>query len=183
MLNFPQLEPDFACKSLVRRGVTALIADGCAGEPRDDARSHNFQAAPHGAGHRGRDRRIRRARDRPQRSFFGETAEGWGMNFAAQSTKSCCFSTVPLLLDWLQDIVHRRYDRISRILKRGVYVVELKCSLTRTPLIRSDMEARNPSRIWHIASFRCDAEFDRYRGIADMAGPTTGSTRQRMTQR
>jgi hypothetical protein len=35
MLNFPQLEPDSACMSLVRRGVTALIADGC-GERRDN---------------------------------------------------------------------------------------------------------------------------------------------------
>jgi len=49
-----------------------------------------------------------------------ETAEGWGMNFAARLAKSCCFSSVLLLLDWLQDMVHRRYDRISRILKRGV---------------------------------------------------------------
>ena len=40
MLNFPQLEPDSACMSLVRRGVTALITDGCARKPRDDARSH-----------------------------------------------------------------------------------------------------------------------------------------------
>jgi len=135
----------------------------------------------HGAGHRGRDRRIRRARDRPQRPFFGETAEGWGMNFAAQSTKSCCFSTVPLLLDWLQDIVHRRYDRISRILKRGVDVVEVFPHSHAADSQRYGSE--KSFRRWHIASFRCDAEFDRYRGIADMAGPTTGSTRQRMTQR
>ena len=27
---------------------------------------------------------------------------------------------------------------------------------------------------WHIASFRCAAEFGRYRGIADMAGITAG---------
>jgi hypothetical protein len=27
MLNFPQLEPDSACMSLVRRGVTALITE------------------------------------------------------------------------------------------------------------------------------------------------------------
>jgi hypothetical protein len=37
-------------------------------------------------------------------------------------------------------------------------------------------------RIWHIASFRCAAEFGRYRGgIADMAGLAAGSTRSRMT--
>jgi len=34
---------------------------------------------------------------------------------------------------------------------------------------------------WHIASFRGGAEFGRYRGIADMAGPVTGATRSRMT--
>ena len=72
--------------SLVRRGVTALITDGCARKPRDDARSHQgARQHHHGAGHRERDRRIRRARDRPQRSFLGETAEGWGMNFAAHN--------------------------------------------------------------------------------------------------
>ena len=32
-------------------------------------------------------------------------------------------------------------------------------------------------------SFRCGAEFDRYRGIADMAGLAAGSTRSRMTHR
>jgi len=36
---------------------------------------------------------------------------------------------------------------------------------------------------WHIASFRGGAEFGRYRGIADMAGPVTGATRSRMTGR
>src|SRR6202166_5118134 len=35
---------------------------------------------------------------------------------------------------------------------------------------------------WHIASFRCAAEFGRYRGIGDMAGLVAGSTRSRMTQ-
>jgi len=34
---------------------------------------------------------------------------------------------------------------------------------------------------WHIASFRCVAEFDRYRGIADMAGLEAGSTRSQKT--
>ena len=100
------------------------------------------------------------------------------MNFAAQSTKSCCFSTVPLLLDWLQDIVHRRYDRISRILKRGVYVVELKCSLTRTPLIRSDMEARNPSGVGtsrHFAAMRNSIAIGASRTWPDLLPARPGS--------
>ena len=37
-------------------------------------------------------------------------------------------------------------------------------------------------RSWHIASFRCAAEFGRYRGIADMAGVATGSSPSRMTR-
>jgi len=36
-------------------------------------------------------------------------------------------------------------------------------------------------RFWHIASFRRDAEFGRYRGIADMAGLAGGPTPARMT--
>src|ERR1700752_3457865 len=36
--------------------------------------------------------------------------------------------------------------------------------LPRSGLERSDFVH------WHIASFRCAAEFDRYRGLADMAG-------------
>ena len=125
----------------------------------------------HGAGHRERDRRIRRTRDRPQGLFFRETAEGWEMNFAAQPVKSCCSSTVLLLLDWLQDIVHRRYDRISRILKLGVDVVEVFPHSHAADSQRYGSE--KSFRRWHIASVRYDAEFDRYRGIADMAGPAT----------
>jgi hypothetical protein len=34
---------------------------------------------------------------------------------------------------------------------------------------------------WHIAPFRCAAEFDRYRGIADMAGPAGDPIPSRMT--
>jgi hypothetical protein len=30
------------------------------------------------------------------------------------------------------------------------------------------MKARGLFRHWHIASYRCDAEFGRYRGIADI---------------
>jgi hypothetical protein len=74
---------------------------------------------------------------------------------------------------WLQDIVYQRCDRISRILKHRFYVVEALPA--RTPLVRGDMEARNPSGA-HIASVRYDAEFDRYRGIAELAGPATGLT-------
>jgi predicted nuclease with RNAse H fold len=91
------------------------------------------------------------------------------MNFAAQPAKSCCFSTVLLLLDWLQDIVHRRYDRISRILKRGVDVVEVFPQSQAADSQRYGSE--KSLRRWHIASVRYDAEFDRCRGIADMAGP------------
>jgi hypothetical protein len=36
--------------------------------------------------------------------------------------------------------------------------------------------------LWPVASFRQDAEFGRYRGIADMARLAVGSTRSRMTQ-
>jgi hypothetical protein len=35
---------------------------------------------------------------------------------------------------------------------------------------------------WPIATFRFATEFDRYRGIADMAGLGAGSSRSRMTQ-
>ena len=41
---------------------------------------------------------------------------------------------------------------------------------------------RTEACLWHIGSFRCVAEFDRYRGIADMAGLAGGPTRSRMTQ-
>jgi hypothetical protein len=34
---------------------------------------------------------------------------------------------------------------------------------------------------WPIATFRFATEFDRYRGIADMAGLGAGSSRSRMT--
>ncbi|MGB5184629.1 MAG: hypothetical protein WBO12_20900, partial [Xanthobacteraceae bacterium] len=43
------------------------------------------------------------------------------------------------------------------------------------------VEANAHFRFWPIASFRQDAEFDRYRGIADMARLAVGSTRSRMT--
>jgi len=36
--------------------------------------------------------------------------------------------------------------------------------------------AAGPCSTWRIATFRCDAEFDRYRNIANMAGLTAGST-------
>jgi hypothetical protein len=36
-------------------------------------------------------------------------------------------------------------------------------------------------RFWPIATFRFATEFDRYRGIADMAGLGAGSSRSRMT--
>jgi hypothetical protein len=32
---------------------------------------------------------------------------------------------------------------------------------------------RGDFRLWHIASFRCVAEFGRYRGIADSGKPST----------
>ena len=44
------------------------------------------------------------------------------------------------------------------------------------------VEANAHFRFWPIASFRQDAEFGRYRGIADMARLAVGSTRSRMTQ-
>ena len=44
------------------------------------------------------------------------------------------------------------------------------------------IEQSGDFRSWHIASFRCAAEFGRYRGIADMAGLAAGLTRPRMTQ-
>ncbi len=129
----------------------------------------------HGAGYRERDRRIRQARDRPQGIFFRETAEGRETNFTAQPAKSWCLSTVLLLLDWLQDIVHRRYGPISRILKRRVYAVEV---FPRSHAADSQRYGSEKSfRRWLIASVQYDAEFDRYRGIADIAGPAAGSTR------
>jgi len=36
--------------------------------------------------------------------------------------------------------------------------------------------------MWPIASFRGDTKVDRYRGMADLAGLATGSTRSRMTR-
>jgi hypothetical protein len=36
--------------------------------------------------------------------------------------------------------------------------------------------------MWHIASFRCDAQFSRYRGIADIARIGVRATRSLMTQ-
>jgi hypothetical protein len=49
---------------------------------------------------------------------------------------------------------------------------------SRPLLPRSGLERSDFVR-WHIASFRCDAEFGRYRGKADMAGLAAGSTRSR----
>jgi hypothetical protein len=71
-------------------------------------------------------------------------------------------------------MVHRRYGRISRILKRDVYVVEVFPHSHAADSQRYGSE--KSFRRWHIASVRYDAEFDRYRDIADMAGPATGST-------
>src|SRR6201993_4417774 len=47
--------------------------------------------------------------------------------------------------------------------------------LPRSGLSRSDFVR------WPIATFRFATEFDRYRGIADMAGLGAGSSRSRMT--
>src|ERR1700757_4343361 len=49
--------------------------------------------------------------------------------------------------------------------------------LPRSGLSRSDFVR------WPIATFRFATEFDRYRGIADMAGLGAGSSRSRMTHR
>jgi hypothetical protein len=43
-----------------------------------------------------RDRRIRRAQDRPPRSFLGETSRGLGDELRCAQSTSCCFSTVLL---------------------------------------------------------------------------------------
>src|SRR6266851_2333754 len=51
-----------------------------------------------------------------------------------------------------------------------------RCPLDRMPasrllLPRSGLE-RSDFVLWHITSFRCAAEFDRYRGIADSGEPS-----------
>jgi hypothetical protein len=51
---------------------------------------------------------------------------------------------------------------------------------SRRLLPRSGLE-RSDFVLWPIASFRCGAEFDRYRGIADMAGLAGDPIPSRMT--
>jgi hypothetical protein len=52
------------------------------------------------------------------------------------------------------------------------------------PLLQSEDSSCQPGAVhtWPIATFRFTAEFDRYRGIADMAGLAGGLTPSRMTR-
>src|SRR5450631_685695 len=46
---------------------------------------------------------------------------------------------------------------------------------------RSGLE-RSDFVLWQIAKIFCNAKLDRYRGMTDVAGPTVGPSRSRMTR-
>jgi hypothetical protein len=65
---------------------------------------------------------------------------------------------------------------------------EYRANRPNTWLLRPSLQSENSScqpgavHTWPIATFRFATEFDRYRGMADMAGLGAGSSRSRMTQ-